>query len=87
MGADTAGLIYRAQRAIDGTHPEHDFPVHDGGERAMPYLLLALVREQQEATARLAGIEAGLVRIAEALEQRPEPAPEPKRRLWLAGGR
>lgn len=81
---DTPELIRRAEKAIDGRHPQHGFPIGDGDQAAMPYLLLALVKEQRATNWHLNG-------IAKALEQRPEPdaepQPEPKRRLWLPGFR
>jgi hypothetical protein len=84
---DIAELTRRAERAIDGRHPEHTFPINDGGQRATPYLLLALVQEQQHLASQLADVNATLDRIAAALERHPEAAAasevEPKRRLWL----
>ncbi|MCX5537818.1 hypothetical protein OG785_45510 [Streptomyces sp. NBC_00006] len=84
---DTAELIRRAERGMRGKDPEHGFPIDSGHAEAIPYLLLALVREQQAIGAQLAGLDATLGRIAAALEQdnaQPELAPvtEPKRRWW-----
>jgi hypothetical protein len=84
---DTAELIRRAERGLRGKDPEHGFSISNGGQEAIPYLLLALVREQQAVSAQFAGLDATLGRIASALEQRNvEPAPalttEPKRRWW-----
>jgi hypothetical protein len=85
---DTAELRRRAERALNGRHPEHTFPINDGEQRATPYLLLALVQEQQHLTSQLAEVNIALSRIAKALEQHTEHAAaseaKPKRRLWLA---
>ncbi|MFB7738322.1 hypothetical protein ACFC08_28820 [Streptomyces sp. NPDC056112] len=86
---DTPELIRRAEKAMDGKHPQHDFPIKGGAQEAVPYLLLALVKEQRATNWHLNGIADSLARIAKALEQKPEPAaesqpePESKRRLWL----
>lgn len=87
---DTAELIRCAERGLRGKDPEHGFGISNGGQEAIPYLLLALVREQQAIGAQLAGLDATLSRIASGLEQRnaePAPAPtsEPKRRWWRTG--
>ncbi|QBJ94442.1 hypothetical protein D0Z67_29170 (plasmid) [Streptomyces seoulensis] len=90
---DTPELIRRAERALDGKHPKHDFPIPDAPQAAMPYLLMALVKEQRATNWHLTGIADSLSRIAKALEQQPEPAqapqtePQPKRRLWLPNRR
>jgi hypothetical protein len=87
---DTAALIRDAETAMDGKDPEYGWPINNGFERAVPYLLLALVREQQAIGTQLAGLDVTLSRIASALEQRnaePALAPtaEPKRRWWQPG--
>jgi len=84
---ETNQLIRRAEKAMDGDHPEYGWPINNGSERAVPYLLLALVREQQAIGVQLAGLDATLGRIASALEQRnaepaPAPTPETKRHWW-----
>ncbi|MFD7705652.1 hypothetical protein [Streptomyces sp. NPDC059786] len=85
---DTAGLIRSAEDGMSGKDPGHGWSIKDGSQRAIPYLLMALVREQQTVNSQLAGLDATLGRIATALEQRneqPAPAPEPKRRWWQPG--
>ena len=86
---DTSELIRSAERALDGKHPQHGFSISDGDQAAMPYLLMALVKEQRATNWHLDGIADSLSRIAKALEQKPEPVigPQPKRRLWLPGRR
>lgn len=84
---DTSALIRRAEKAMNGDQPEYGWPIKNGPEVAVPYLLLALVREQQATNTQIADLDATLGRIAAAMEQRnaePAPAPmaEPKRRWW-----
>lgn len=84
---DTNMLIRSAERAIDGEHAKYGWPIKNGPEVAVSYLLLALVREQQAIGAQLTNLDATLARIATALEQRNEqsdltPAIQPKRRWW-----
>lgn len=82
--SNTDELTRKAHRALDGKHPEYNFPIKDGTVQAAPYTLLALVTEQQTTNIQLASIAASLERIADALTT---PAPESKRRLRLPGRR
>lgn len=81
---DTSGLIRHAEKAMAGRHPQNGFPINDGDQAAMPYLLLALVKEQQATNQHLSNIAHSLAQIAKALEQTgTAPQQEPKRSLWL----
>ncbi|MEE4419552.1 hypothetical protein [Streptomyces bugieae] len=84
-GTPTEIHVSRAEDGVNGKNPMHGFSVQDGPQRAVPHALLALVTEQQATNAHLAAIADSLDRIATALAKPTvvEPAPEPKRRLWL----
>ncbi|MFD6149468.1 hypothetical protein [Streptomyces sp. NPDC060243] len=87
---DTSKLIAAADRALDGRHPEHNWPIDNGMETAAAYALVALAHEKRKTNAQLASIGVSLNQIDRALTALVESrkaettalAPEPRRRLW-----
>lgn len=79
-------LIRQSHKALDGRHPEHDFPINNGSEKASALALVALAEQQQETNRHLASIAESLAALAAAPATPPNAAAietEPKRRLWL----